>query len=135
MWIEIAVLTTAALALAYWARKYPGHATVWGTEFAWILALLLAGVEIGLNATIEAGMPRQLGVTIGVWVVCAATALPIGVQRSIRRLRRTTSCERHMSDTFDTVLTMSAAGAPQDGSTPTGRTSAPTSGSWPNEVV
>ena len=31
-----------------------------------MLALLLAGVEIGLNATIEAGTPRQLGVTIGV---------------------------------------------------------------------
>ena len=85
MSIEIAVLTTAALTVPCWARKHPVHATILGTEFAWMLGLLVAGIEIGLNATIEAEVARQLGITIGVSVVWAATALPVGVRRIVRR--------------------------------------------------
>ena len=80
-------MATAALAVACWARKYPVHATILETEFAWMLGLLVAGIEIGLNATIEAEVARQLGITIGVWVVWAATALPVGVRRIVRRLK------------------------------------------------
>ena len=52
-----------------------------------MLGLLVAGIEIGLNATIEAEVARQLGITIGVWVMWAATALPVGVRRIVRRLK------------------------------------------------
>ena len=62
--------------MAYWARKYPVHATILGTQFAWMLGLLVA-----------AEVARQLGITIGVWVVWAATALPVGVRRIVRRLK------------------------------------------------